>query len=234
MAKYYGLVYNLDENVGRLLDWLDNHGLNENTLVIFVSDHGEMAGEHGRYAKKTYFCSAMHVPLLIRYPAQFQAGGRIPGLIDPAVDTMPTFLELCNLPIPQEVQGSSYLGLLQAREMIARDHIYYQILKEMQGEERFPVPERGLRTLDWLYVRTEEAPLALYDLANDPWELSNLFDDEKYVDIRSELDAWLQLRMLELDDHWNIEAVFPPEDFQTHAQGAVYHKELLARAIVEQ
>ena len=76
LARYYGLVAAIDHNLGRLLDWLDQKNLAENTLVIFLSDHGEMAGEHGLYAKKTYYRSSMQVPVLIRYWHAFHPGGR--------------------------------------------------------------------------------------------------------------------------------------------------------------
>ncbi len=74
LGRYYGLVAAIDHNLGRLLDWLDLNRLAEDTLVIFLSDHGEMAGEHGLYGKKTYYRSSMQVPMIIRYPRRFPSG----------------------------------------------------------------------------------------------------------------------------------------------------------------
>jgi arylsulfatase A-like enzyme len=233
LAKYYGLIANIDHNVGRILDWLDWTGLNENTVVILLSDHGEMAGEHGRYAKKTYYRSAMQVPYLVRFPGRFPAGHRVDELIDPSVDSMPTLLDLLEIPWPQGIQGISFLSLLEGGREPVRDHVYYEILKELEGEENFPVPERGLRTLDWLYVRTEDAPLSLYDVRHDPLEMNNLVHFKEHQRELSALDHRLAAEMERLDDRWEKEAVFLPENFQTHSEGARYARQLLRQAIVE-
>jgi arylsulfatase A-like enzyme len=233
LAHYYGMVSAIDHNLGRVLDWLDLNNLGKDTLVIFLSDHGEMAGEHGLYAKKTYYRSAMQVPLLIRYPARFASGQVVSSLVDPSVDTMPTLLELLGIPIPAAVQGKSYLSLLEGSDQSIRELIYYEILREMEGEERFPVPERGIRTLEWLYIRTQAAPKALFDLSKDPFELVNLIGVPAYQTISADLETLFQTQMSVLEDDWSKEAPFPPEDFQTHAEGAIFAQALRSTAIVD-
>lgn len=233
LARYYGLIANVDHNVGRVLAWLDSKELTKDTVVIFVSDHGEMAGEQGRYAKKTFYKSAMHVPLLVRYPGRFPSDYVVGLLVDPSVDTMPTLLELCGLPIPPKVQGTSYLSLLEGDSKPVRNEIYYEILMEQEGPERFPVPERGVRTLEWLYVRTKDTPQALFDLRNDPLETNNLASSGDHQAVIERFDQLLAEHMERTSDDWGIEAIFPPENFQTHEEGAKYAEELLKRAIVE-
>ena len=233
LAGYYGLVANVDHNVGRVLDWLDKAGLAEDTLVILLSDHGDMAGEHGRYAKKTAYDGSMRVPLLVRYPKRFPAGHRVSSLVDVSVDTMPTLLEACELTIHDAVQGTSYLPLLNGGSEPTRDEVYYEIIMERGGPERFPVPERGVRTHSWLYVRTKDSPKMLFDLQSDPLEMNNLVEDSKYGDIIKELDRLLCGHMANTDDDWGIEAIFPPPNFMTHGKGAENMKILLDKAIIE-
>jgi arylsulfatase A-like enzyme len=198
-----------------------------------VSDHGEMAGENGRYGKKTFYRNAMQVPMLVRYGRGFEGGRVVDTLVDPSVDTMPTLLELCGIPVPECVQGASYLSLLQGGPTPAREAIYYEILMEREGPERFPVPERGVRTLEWLYVRRRNGPTHLFDLREDPLEVRNLVTSAAHEEVIDHLDRMLTVHMEHTGDDWGIEAVYPPPDFQTHEEGRIYARRLLERAVVE-
>jgi arylsulfatase A-like enzyme len=233
LAKYYGLVTSVDDNVGKLLDWLDAQGLADNTFVLLVSDHGEMAGEHGHYGKKMAFLNSMHVPMLVRYPDRVAAGRVVADVVDPSVDTMPALLDLCGIPIPDEVQGVSYVPLLDGADQPTRDAIYYEVLQETEGPEKFPIPERGVRTCDWLYVRTEAGVKGLYDLKNDPLETTDLSGTDGVAEVMARLDGMLSAHMQRTGDDWGIEALFPPPDFQTHGDGAKYGEDMLKKAIVE-
>jgi arylsulfatase A-like enzyme len=233
LAQYYGLVACVDHNLGRVLDWLDARDIADDTLILMVSDHGEMAGEHGLYGKKTFYRNSMQVPMIVRYPRAFSSGRVVDALVDPSVDTMPTLLELCGIPIPESVQGISYLPLLQGDPAPTREEIYYEVLMEREGPEKFPVPERGVRTAEWLYVRTAQGPKALYDLDADPLERHNLVYSAEHETVIDHLDGLLVAHMARTDDDWGVEAVFPPPDFQTHKEGRRYAEELLQRAIVE-
>lgn len=233
LAKYYGLIACVDHNVGRLLGWLDRQNLVDDTVVIFVSDHGELAGEHGRYAKKNYHRAAMHVPLIVRNPKRFPAGHIVRSIVDPSVDSMPTLLELCGFPIPESVQGVSYLSHLEGSDIPTRKTVYYKIFLEMEGPERYPVPERGVRSLEWLYVRDRGSPIALYDLKEDPHEMNNLAGSMGYLDVISKLDNLLVDHMVRTADDWDLGAVFPPHDYHTYDQGDRNVASLLEHAIIE-
>ena len=232
-AGYYGLVANVDHNVGRILDWLDRKGLADDTVVVFLSDHGDMAGEHGKYGKKTAYEASMRVPLIVRYPKRFAAGRTVSSLVDVSVDTMPTLLELCGLAVPDAVQGTSFLSLLDGDGGSTRGEVYYEIIGERGGPERFPVPERGVRTAEWLYVRTKQAPKTLFDLCRDPLEMNNLAGDPQYRGVVKDLDGLLREHMQRTDDDWAIEAKFPPPNFMTHQEGAENARRLLRQAIIE-
>jgi arylsulfatase A-like enzyme len=236
IALYYGMTANVDWNVGRLLNWLDRKGIAGNTLVMLFSDHGDMCGEHGYRtgAKKTAYRQAARIPLLVRWPDGGLEGGRvIDHFIDFAVDAMPTLLEICGLEIPDQVQGSSFLSALQGSEHPAREAVYYEINKEMEGPERFPVPERGVRTAEWLYVRTRQEPLLLIDLIKDPEEKRNLAGDRSYEPVVAKLDAMLADHMAVTNDDWSAEAFFPPENFLDHETKSLFQQKLLKEAIVE-
>jgi arylsulfatase A-like enzyme len=235
LALYYGMITNVDHNLGIILNYLDAAGLSENTVVMVFSDHGDMAGEHGYRCgtKKTPYRQACRVPLLVRYPHCFPEGSVVDSLVDVSVDTMPTLLDLLGIEIPASVQGSSYRSLLEGRREPTRRAVFYEVNKEMEGPERFPIPERGVRTPQWLYTRTQEKPKLLIDLENDPQELTNLVG-EKGMDAQiEELEGLLKNHMVETEDDWSAEAVFPAPGFLTHEEKSEKQKELLKKAVVE-
>ena len=174
IAGYYGMISNVDFNIGRILNWLDVNQAADNTLVIFMSDHGDMCGQHGYYCgiKRTAYRCSMQIPFIVRYPNRFPAGHVTDAMIDVAVDTMPTLLELCGITVPNDVQGKSYLSLLDGNEQPTRDAVMYQLIKQSKGGKgaRHPVAQRGIRTADWLYVCEEKHRKLLFDLKNDPHE----------------------------------------------------------------
>ncbi len=237
IAEYYGMVSNIDHNVGRILNCLDRLGVADNTMVIFLSDHGDMLGQHGYYCgyKPTGHRSAMQVPFIVRYPAKFEAGRTVDALIDVAVDTMPTLLELCGVAIPEAVEGVSYLPLLDGSAESTRDQINYQTFKMVDGVkgEFTPVPERGIRTKGWLYVRQPIRRKLLFDQNADPDELNNLVDDPQYDALMDEFDAQIEAHMQATGDDWEIHLDFPPPNFLTHEEAKRFmEEELMERAII--
>ncbi len=235
LAQYYGMIANVDHNVGVILNWLDAHGLAEDTVVVLLSDHGDMAGEHGYRCgtKKTPYRQVCRVPLLVRYPKRFPAGRRATNLVDVSVDTMPTLLELCGIEIPTSVQGTSYLPQLLGGSEPTRGEVYYEVNKELAGPERFPIPERGVRTPEWLYTRTPDGPKLLIDRRNDPQERCNLVADPNHREQIALLESKLAEHMQATNDDWSAEAVFPPPGFLTHEEKTEKQKSLLEEAVVE-
>ncbi|MHC4716968.1 MAG: sulfatase/phosphatase domain-containing protein, partial [Planctomycetota bacterium] len=233
LAKYYGLTVNIDLNVGRVLDWLDEAGLAEDTIVLFVSDHGDMAGEHGRFGKSVHHDASMRVPLIVRWPERLAGGRTAPQLVDAAVDVMPTLLELCGLDVPDCVQGVSFAPLLDGADEPVRGAVWYQLIGEADGPERVDVPRRGVRTLEWLYVRTAEGPEALHDLRSDPLEMDNLIGSDDHAGVLASLDGMLSDHMRDVGDDWSARAPFPPPGFVSHEDGHEAYLETLKGAILE-
>ena len=222
LSGYYGLISSVDFNVGRMLNWLDANSLAESTIVLFISDHGEMFGQHGGYvrSKNEAYRASAQVPLLVRYPGRFARGKRVNSLVDVAVDTMPTILDACGVEEPEGTQGISYLPLLEGGEVPTRDHVQYLRIaykpKSGSGEGK-PDPNslRGIRTKDWLYVRNWNGPLLLFDQNEDRDELANLADDPALADILAELDARVRLNMEETGDAWSLAAESDPPGMPT-------------------
>lgn len=233
LGPYYGLTTAIDDEVGRILTYLDKNDLSDNTIIYFVSDHGEMAGEHNLSGKRVYHEASMRVPLIVRHPASISGNRVVDHLVDPGIDTMPTLLDLCNIPIPTDVQGVSFAPLLNNSDEPIHDAIHYELLKESEGPEKTPIPQRGVRTHNYLYVRDEDGPVVLFDLQNDPLEKNNLANHADYTSTINELDALLTDHMHRTNDNWAVEAIFPPPNFQTHGEGAQYFEQIVKEAIIE-
>ncbi len=235
IAEYYGMIHNIDFNLGRILNTLDKLGISDDTMVVFLSDHGDMFGQHGSYCgiKCQPQRASMHVPLIIRYPARFTPQ-KTNAMVDVGVDMMPTLLDLCGVKPPTDMHGQSYLPVLDAKTNEARDAIWYQVFTQTGGNpgEFAPFAQRGIRTKDWLYVRHKDERVTLYNEQADYDEQHNLVDDPQYAALKDDFDARITAHMQATGDDWDMSADFPPPDFMTHAEAKVYlDTELLPNAI---
>ncbi len=236
IAEYYAMISNIDWNVGRILNHLDKRGLAESTLVIYFSDHGDMLGEHGYYCgyKPQAYRATMQVPFLARLPGRINAGQRTQAMIDVGVDTPVTLLDLVGAEPFSEAHGRSYLSVLDDGDT-HRDCIHYQTFRMDDGAwgEFTPVPERGVRTEDWLYVRQPDRRKFLFDQQADPRELTNLVDEPAHLDLMDRFDAQIAAHMSETGDDWDMHADFPPPDFLTHEAAQEYLENVLLPNAIE-
>lgn len=169
-AQYCAQIANLDDNVGRVLSWLDERGLTEQTVVCFFSDHGEMGGSQGRFHKERAYDEALRVPCLFRQPGRIPPGnyGQPLGL----VDVFPSSAGLCDVPLPKGVPAPK-----SARKAA---------LAQWFGNPRYradgqPGPQwRGIRTERWTYCVWEDGEGLLYDNWTDPLQQQNLFGESKH------------------------------------------------------
>ena len=191
-AAYYAMIEQVDDNVGRLLKCLDETGQRDNTIVIFMSDHGELLGDHGMYLKgpHMYDCS-IRVPLVISWPGRFKAGLRSDALVE-LVDIVPTLLGALGMEVPVRVQGKTLLDICtgKADAHKHRDQVYteYYIGQPFHRKLR----QRPMLTT----VRTRTAKITsyagmqigeLYDLESDPGEHVNLWDSAKHRDLKTRM-----------------------------------------------
>ena len=187
LAKYWAQIELIDENIGRILDALKKSGQRENTVVIFTSDHGETAGDHGLNKKGCRFYEGLvRVPLIFSWPGHFEQGLKSNALVE-LVDIVPTLLEMTGQSVPKNMQGKSLLRILKGkadpgehREFVRS--VYY---KALHGPESYATM---LRTRRYKIVNYHGHNLGeLFDLEKDPNEFNNLWDNPAHANIRFEL-----------------------------------------------
>lgn len=173
--NYCEAVHGLDENLGRLLNHLDETGLSKNTTVVYMGDNGFALGEHGFYDKRDAFEESIRVPLLVYAPGHIQPGIKIEKMVQ-NIDIAPTVLSLCDVQIPKAagMSGKSFLPLLRGQEVPWRDHILY----EYHWEWNFPATPTlfAIRNerFKYIYYHGVWDDNGFYDLDTDPHERYNL------------------------------------------------------------
>lgn len=185
-AAYYAMVELIDDQVGRMLQALQETGQWERTIVIFMSDHGELLGDHGLYFKGPHFYDeAVRVPLIWSWPGTLPAGERRHALVE-LVDIVPTLLECCGLPVEPQIQGRSLRALLQGT---SPDHHRDFVLSEYYNAWTHPQAYGTmLRTAEEkIVVYHGSEPGELYDLQSDPDEFDNLWSSPGHQDLRLRL-----------------------------------------------
>lgn len=192
-TAYYAMVSLVDDEVGRILDALDEEGLAENTIVVFTSDHGELLGDHQLLRKGPfmYDCS-VRVPLIVRWPGVVAEGTRRTELVQ-WVDLAPTFLDVAGLDRPRQMQGESLTPLLRGEEVGWRDWALSQY--RSGGDPANPGAHLTMLRHDrWKLIAHHGPPGTsrdrageLYDLESDPGELENLWADGAHLGVRLEL-----------------------------------------------
>jgi arylsulfatase A-like enzyme len=187
LAKYWAQIELIDENVGRMLETLEETGQRENTVVIFTSDHGEMAGDHGLNKKGCRFYEGLvRVPLVFSWPKRFKEGLRSDALVE-LLDIAPTLLELNGLPVPETMHGRSLLPILtgQADPGRHRDFVRCEYYEVLEGPRSYATM---LRTREYKLVNYHGHEHGeLFDLSKDPDEFENQWDNPAYVSVRFEL-----------------------------------------------
>ncbi len=175
-AAYYAMIKLVDDQLGRILDVLNETGQRENTVIIFTSDHGEMLGDHGLVQKGCRFYEGLvRVPLIFSWQGHFESGLKSDALVE-LVDKVPTLLKLAGLPIPERIHGKSLLSFLtgEADKNHHRDFVrceYYDALD--MRDHSFATMFRDKRYKLVVYHGHEEGEL--YDLVDDPDEFNNLW-----------------------------------------------------------
>jgi arylsulfatase A-like enzyme len=175
MRDYAKVLKTLDDNVGRTLDYLRDAGLLENTLVVYTSDQGFYMGEHGWFDKRFMYEESFRTPLVMRLPNGLSKRGDIPQMVQ-NIDYAPTFLDLCGIPVPEDMHGVSMLPLLRGEQPKNwRDALYYHF-HEFPAEHAVK-RHYGVRTDRYTLIHFYEDidVWELYDLQNDPQQLHNIY-----------------------------------------------------------
>jgi len=211
IKDYLRCIASVDDNVGRLLDFLDSEGIAEDTLVIYTSDQGFFLGDHGWYDKRFMYEESLRMPFLVRYPREVPAGAVMDAMAL-NVDFAPTFLDLAGVEIPSSMQGRSLRPLLNGRIPDGwRTSMYYRYWEHMSRPHHV-ASHYGIRThrykLIYYYGKalgmTDGAPTPpeweLFDLEQDPQELNNVYHLPEYAGIVRELKEELARLQAEVQD----------------------------------
>lgn len=217
--QYFAAVNGIDEQFGRILAYLRENQMEENTLVVLSADHGEMLGSHGLMSKNVWYEESIHIPLLMRQKNRIAPGRN--DVIFASPDHMPTLLEYLGLPVPQTCEGISHAASMLGRKEQAPDHMflcsYPGSAESVSAYAKLGLTHkacgwRGIKTRDYTYVITngympeEKQKEYLYDDRQDPWQLHPLVierdcEDPRVVEFRELLKGYLDM----LDDPflWN-------------------------------
>ena len=188
MRDYAKVTRSLDDNVGRLMDYLRTEGLLDNTLVVYTSDQGFYMGEHGWFDKRFMYEESMRTPLVMRLPDGYKRRGQIDEMVQ-NIDYAPTFLQMAGVPIPEDIQGQSLVPLLQEEKGPRkwRDALYYHFYE--YPAEHMVKRHYGIRTERYklIHFYNDIDTWELYDLQEDPSEMHNLYGHPDYKKIQKKL-----------------------------------------------
>jgi len=189
LAKYFGLCTSLDHEFGRLMQTLKRLSLDENTLVVFTSDHGDGHQSHGIDHKNQPEEESCHVPLIMRLPGRLKDGRRADNLIS-SIDLMPTILSMCSLPVPRSCTGKDKSAAAMGKGGLPDESIY----AEKAGDWRAVL--MGPHKLVVESIGGVQTATKLFDLASDPYEMANLINLPEHADrqaaLLTELNNWKQ------------------------------------------
>lgn len=199
MIDYLNTAASMDRNIGRVLDYLKEHELEENTLVIYLSDQGFYMGEHGWFDKRFMYEESFRTPMLAQWPGVIDAGVQIMANVVNA-DIAPTILEIAAARKPEDMQGVSFLNTLKSPNVPHRESVYYHYY---ENGEHAVSPHFGVRDdrykLIRFYKRVEG--WELFDLEQDPHELHNVYDDPTYKEVLQTMKSKLAQEIERFDDN---------------------------------
>jgi arylsulfatase A-like enzyme len=208
MQDYLGCISSVDDNIGRVLDYLDESGLAENTIVVYTSDQGFYLGEHGWFDKRFIYNESFKTPLIFRWPGVIEAGTTNDEMVQ-NLDFAQTFLEASGIAVPPDMQGESLIPLLTGNnDAWSRDAVYYHYYEYPavhMVKRHYGIVTKEYKLAHFYYDVDE---WELYDRLNDPMEMNSVYSDPAYSDIVVELKSKLsELRVKyrdseELDQHY--------------------------------
>ena len=200
MQDYLACISSVDDNVGRLLDYLEESGLAENTIVVYTSDQGFYLGEHGWFDKRFVYDESFKTPLMVRWPGVIKPNSRNDEMVQ-NLDFAPTFLQAAGIDIPADMQGESLLPILKDEmDDWSREEVYYHYYEYPavhQVKRHYAIVTKEYKLAHFYYDVDE---WELYDRKNDPMEMNNVYDDPKYADVITDLKERLDALRVKYKD----------------------------------
>lgn len=210
IAAYYAMITAVDDQVGRLLQTLEELGLTDDTIVWVSSDHGDMLGSQGMRLKRKPWEESIRVPGIVRFPRGVTSG-RTSEVLLSHVDFAPTWLGLCGVDVPPSMQGADLSRVVRGQSDRGPEAAFFEIFGPYAAGG-VTAGWRGIRTARYMYARYQQEPWVLYDLEADPGELRNLARDPSAAAVRNEMDRKLTAWMEETGDSWSRNWTHPVED----------------------
>lgn len=200
MKDYLRTVASVDDNIGRLLDYLDEAGLAENTIVVYTSDQGFFLGEHGWFDKRFMYEPSLVTPLIVRYPKEIEAGTVSDKLVM-NLDFAPTFVDEAGLSVPEAMQGRSMRPIFEGQVDNWRKEIYYHYYEYPYGWHKVK-KHYGIKTCRYklIHYYNDIDAWELYDLKNDPQEMNNLYGIPAYQPLADSLKEELKELQIKYKD----------------------------------
>ena len=198
IKDYLATIKSVDDNIGRVLSYLKENGLEENTIVIYASDQGFFLGEHGFFDKRFMYEESLHMPFIIRYPGKIKPGTIVDDIIT-NIDFAPTLLEMAGVSSPKEVQGKSFFSNLKGETSKDWQQSMYYHYYEYPFYHRVQ-PHYGIRNKRYklIHFYYDIDVWELYDLKNDPNEMRNLIN----IEANSELIKELKKELYKLKENY--------------------------------
>lgn len=207
MQDYLGCIAAVDEGVGKVLKYLDDNGLAENTIVVYTSDQGFYLGEHGWFDKRFIYDESFKTPLMVRWPAVIQPGSVNKQMVQ-NLDFAQTFLQAAGIEAPADMQGESLIPLLQGNSEGFREAVYYHYYE--YPSVHMVKRHYGIVTEDFklahFYYDVDE--WELYDRKKDPQEMTNVYDDPAYLEVVNELKNKLAELRVKYQDSEELDQLY--------------------------
>ena len=221
LQDYLGTIKAVDENVGRLLDYLEQNSLMDNTMIVYTSDQGFYLGEHGWFDKRFVYDESFKTPLLIAWPGKIAAGSRSDELVQ-NLDFAQTFLDAAGIPILGDMQGESLVPLLTGKGKWTRDAVYYHYYEypaEHMVNRHYAIITKEYKLIHYYFAADE---WELIDRKKDSMELKNVYNDPAYRSIRIDLHAKLASLRKKYKDNDTVSQRYIDDFMRDAAAGKVY------------
>ena len=207
MQDYLGSIASVDEGVGKVLDYLEESGLAENTIVIYTSDQGFYLGEHGWFDKRFIYNESFKTPLLVKWPGVIKPGGRNTQMVQ-NLDFAQTILAAAGIEAPDDMQGENLIPLFKGDTENFRDAVYYHYY-EYPGihmvKRHYGIVNEDYKLIHYYYDVDE---WELYDRKKDPKELTSVYDDPTYADVVKKLKADLAALRVKYKDSEELDQMY--------------------------